>query len=569
MSRHKRNCRSYAAKQPGWKITKEYADDCVSGTVLDRPGYQELLEDLRAGQLDIILAESLDRFSRDQADLLALYQLCIFCGVRIFSVHGNEATKTDIAVRGLLGSLDLDVLAARTVRGQVGRLLDGCNLGPPPYGYRIVRQFKEDGERERGLWEIVPEEAAVVKRIFTLYASGVSPIQIAKLLNQEGVPSPNGGLWYDTTIRGQKNRMDGILRRQTYHGRTVWAVQHRVRNPETRRSVRRQASEKDVVVVDRPMLRIIDETLWEEVQSRIAAVSLPRATDASQSQPHFSALRRPKHLLSGKAICACCGRSFCAIGKDYLGCAAAKHGVCHNTRTIRRSVLEARVMQDLAQQLMPPELVQEAIKAFNAELKTLQARLGEEAKEAKRQLKDVESQIKNLLDVLARGNASPSLMERLQHLDTQKAELTAKAAQQVTLNLPPALHPGNATVYAARVNALSEAMQQADNRAALEAARALIDKIVISPPGDEGDPLIIEVVGELTELLKASGIAALNANGLAQPSEAVLDLFASSVKDGPRARPLAGSGAEPQRLLASSTAPPPHPRQSAASARVG
>jgi hypothetical protein len=40
-------------------------------------------------------------------------------------------------------------------------------------------------------------------------------------------------------------------------------------------------------------------------------------------------------------------------------------------------------------------------------------------------------------------------------------------------------------------------------------------------------------VGELTELLKASGIAALNANGPAQPSEAVLDLFASSVKDGP------------------------------------
>jgi hypothetical protein len=70
--------------------------------------------------------------------------------------------------------------------------------------------------------EIEPSEATVVERIFREFIAGVSPKQIAKTLNGEGVPGPFGGAWSPSTIYGNSKRGTGILNNELYVGRLVW-----------------------------------------------------------------------------------------------------------------------------------------------------------------------------------------------------------------------------------------------------------------------------------------------------------------------------------------------------------
>ena len=68
------------------------------------------------------------------------------------------------------------------------------------------------GERE-----IEPEQAAVVERIFRDFVAGVSPKQITKNLNREGVAGPFGGPWSPSTIYGNSKRGTGILNNELYN----------------------------------------------------------------------------------------------------------------------------------------------------------------------------------------------------------------------------------------------------------------------------------------------------------------------------------------------------------------
>jgi hypothetical protein len=73
-----------------------------------------------------------------------------------------------------------------------------------------------------GARRVDPAGAAVIRRIFELFAAGVSPRAIAKQLNAEGVLGPGGHDWRDTTIRGQLDRGTGILNNSLYAGRLEW-----------------------------------------------------------------------------------------------------------------------------------------------------------------------------------------------------------------------------------------------------------------------------------------------------------------------------------------------------------
>ena len=126
-----------------------------------------------------------------------------------------------------MNALFLKDLAAKTRRGLEGRIRQGRCIGIAPYGYRIIRRLGQAGEPERGLREIDDAQAAVVRRIFADYATGLSPRSIARALNTEAVPGPGGTIWYDTAIRGRATRGDGLLRNPLYAGRLVW---NRLRN---------------------------------------------------------------------------------------------------------------------------------------------------------------------------------------------------------------------------------------------------------------------------------------------------------------------------------------------------
>jgi site-specific DNA recombinase len=74
-------------------------------------------------------------------------------------------------------------------------------------------------EGERGERQVNEAKAPIVRRIFREFAAGKSPRAIAKSLNAEDVPSPNGRHWCDATIRGQIEQGTGLLNNSLYAGR--------------------------------------------------------------------------------------------------------------------------------------------------------------------------------------------------------------------------------------------------------------------------------------------------------------------------------------------------------------
>lgn len=80
-----RACRARIGRE-GWSPVATYSDRAVSGASRLRPGYQRLLEDARTGRFDVVVAEALDRLSRDQEDTAALHKHLAFAGVRLITL---------------------------------------------------------------------------------------------------------------------------------------------------------------------------------------------------------------------------------------------------------------------------------------------------------------------------------------------------------------------------------------------------------------------------------------------------------------------------------------------------
>ncbi len=177
-----RICREFAARQ-GWIVVQEFTDHAISGATLLRSGFQALMRDALNRRFDVVLAESLDRFSRDQEDTAGLFKRLTFAGVNIVTLAKGDITHLHIGFKGTMNALFLKDLAAKTHRGLRGRIEDGKSAGGLCYGYRVVKALS-GGNVTTGERDIEPAQAQIVERIFRDFITGVSPKQIAKNLNR-------------------------------------------------------------------------------------------------------------------------------------------------------------------------------------------------------------------------------------------------------------------------------------------------------------------------------------------------------------------------------------------------
>ncbi len=89
----------------GWTLMATYTDAAISGAIRMRPGYQKLLEDARNGAFDIVVAEALDRLSRDQEDVAALYKHLSFAGVTMVTLAEGEISELHVGLKGTMNAL--------------------------------------------------------------------------------------------------------------------------------------------------------------------------------------------------------------------------------------------------------------------------------------------------------------------------------------------------------------------------------------------------------------------------------------------------------------------------------
>ena len=450
-----RQCKALIERE-GWQLEEVFADRGISGASVLRPAYQALLEGARNNAFDVIVAEGLDRLSRDQEDVAGLYKQLTFAGVKLVTLAEGEVNELHVGLKGTMNALFLKDLAQKTRRGLEGRVRQGKSGGGLSYGYDVVRETDAAGNPVAGGRRINEAEADVVRRIFALFASGQSPRAIARTLNGEGAPGPRGRAWSDTTIRGHATRRTGILRNDLYIGRLIWNKQRYVKDPRTGRRLARPNPSDQWIGQDVPDLRILDDDLWIRVQQRLDGIRNSQSVTKAR-ETRFWEHRRPRHLLTGLVTCGVCGGRYASTGRDYIGCGRARRqGNCGNTKNLKRGVLDGLVVDALRQRLMEPELVKEFIAEFHRETNRLNATQDLHLALQRKELTDVTKKLDGLIAAIAEGFRSDELQNTVSELEARKRKI--EASLKDASSPAPILHPNLSELYRRKVEGLRESL---------------------------------------------------------------------------------------------------------------
>ena len=283
-----RACRLLLSERFGLEACRVYSDAAISGTVLERPGMQALLDAVAQGKVDIIVAEGLDRLSRGLSDIARIFEVCKIFNVEIYTVHEQSVTHLHVGLKGTMNALFVEDLRQKVKRGQAQTIADGRIPSGNCYGYAVVKGVLDDrGAYVRGLRRIVEREAAVIRRCFDEFYQGRKPYEIARGLNRDGVPAPSGAAWTQNGLMGARSRASGILTNPLYKGWLVHGRSRKVVDPFTGKARHVFHQRLDWVWREIPHLRIVPEKLFDAVQA-MRESGLHR--NRTQSDPG-----RPKH----------------------------------------------------------------------------------------------------------------------------------------------------------------------------------------------------------------------------------------------------------------------------------
>lgn len=253
------------------EIIETYVDNGQTGTDFDRPGWERMMEDAKAGKINCIIVKDLSRFGRNYLEAGDyLEKIFPFLGVRFIAVNDQYDSEGEIFPRkGMITefknlandyySKDISqkIMSAFRAKKEQGQFIGS----KAPYGYIL----------ENNRYVIDEAAADVVKRIFAMKTEGMSAYKIAGILNQEGISSPSryageqGAKKYKNCghILWQQEAVSRILYNRAYVGDLVQGKY----NSSIYSRERRGKKEEDAwEVLEGTHPAIIDRNVFEQVQ---------------------------------------------------------------------------------------------------------------------------------------------------------------------------------------------------------------------------------------------------------------------------------------------------------------
>lgn len=270
-----------------WKYVGVYSDEGMTGTKSNRQGFIKMIEDAKAGKIDIIVTKSLSRFARNTVDCLKTIREMKNINVDIFFEEQNIHTLSsngEFLISLLAGYAQEE--SRQCSENTLWRVRKNFKEGKP-YGGSSMLGYK----LEKGKFTVVPEEAELIRRIYDLYLAGNGFCKIARILSNEGIRSYTGKTWNKTTI-GE------ILSNITYTGSLH--LQKTYRENHITKKTKRNKGEKPLYIVENNHEAIISEDIFEEVQ-RIRK----RKSEGKNGQR-----KGPAYPFTGLISCGECGHIF-------------------------------------------------------------------------------------------------------------------------------------------------------------------------------------------------------------------------------------------------------------------
>ncbi|MDE3242653.1 MAG: recombinase family protein [Nitrospirota bacterium] len=367
VTRQVEHAKAYAATK-GWTVAEEhiYQDDGISGAeFVKRPGFLRLMNSLKPHPpFQVLIMSEESRLGRESIETSYALKQITDAGVRVFFYLTDQERRLDTALDKVMVSLsnfasemERERAKQRTHDAMLRKAKAGHVVGGKVFGYDNVDVFGEPGpdgkpHRQCVIRRINLTEAAIVRRIFEGYASGLGLTRLAKMLNNEKVSPPRHGIhgWAPSAIRE-------MLHREMYCGVVLWNRSQAVQRGGTKKQRKRPVSEW--LRLEAPELRIIPEELWGKVQGQLtkARRCYLRGTGGRLLGRPSGVDARSQYLLSGIARCAVCGGSLSVFNRTrgrherkVYGCVYYhKRGtaVCSNSALVGMDILDSALLHSI------------------------------------------------------------------------------------------------------------------------------------------------------------------------------------------------------------------------------
>ena len=250
---------NYIKSNPEWEFVKVYTDEGISGlSMKKRDGFNEMIEDALAGKIDLIVTKSVSRFARNTVDSLTTIRKLKDVGCECYFEKENIFTFDSKGELLLTIMSSLAQEESRSISENVtwGKR-KGFSDGKICIGYKNFLGYTKGPDKEHPL-VIVPEEAKIVRRIYSEFIFGKTAYTIADELTTEGVPTPAGRTnWQASTI-------ESILTNEKYKGSAL--LQKFFTVDFLTKKMKPNEGEVPRYFIEQSHEAIIDPVEWELVQ---------------------------------------------------------------------------------------------------------------------------------------------------------------------------------------------------------------------------------------------------------------------------------------------------------------
>lgn len=304
--------KDFIAEQQDMRLYRLYIDNGATGTVFERPAFDEMMQDMKDGKINCIVVKDLSRLGRNYLEAgNYLEQIFPFFRVRFISItDGYDSNSPDVTDESLIIPLKNIInegyakdISQKITTSFEARKKQGQFMGKyPVYGYL------KDPENKNHLI-VNPETCGIVKRIFQMRDSGMALGAIASQLNEEGIPSPARYLWIKGISKEERHKdsywdrinVKRLLTNKMYLGMLVYGKE---RTSFARGIKRQRVPESGWKYVPNAHEAIIDQELFDSVQRKLEGAKQDFFKMTGINEDY-----QPENLFRGRIHCSDCGRA--------------------------------------------------------------------------------------------------------------------------------------------------------------------------------------------------------------------------------------------------------------------
>lgn len=309
-----------------------FVDEGISGkTTSKRPSFNKMIGLAKSSPkpFDAILVWKYSRFARNREDSIVYKSMLRKeLGINVISISENVGDdKMSIIFEAMIEAMDEYYsinLAEEVKRGMTEKAFKGGVLSIPPFGYKA----------NNGVYEVVPSEAAIIRKVFNDYINGKGFLSLAKELNAMGVKTHRGNQIENRTI-------EYWLNNPTYIGKTRW-------NPTGATS--RDYHNENVIISNGTHKAIIDPETWDLAQSKMAKQK------EKYNKYYTSPRRELSHWSVGIFRCGVCGATMSNMSGHFSCCNKYK-GTCKGNGGISVNKFSQIVLGYLEEILISDKIV--------------------------------------------------------------------------------------------------------------------------------------------------------------------------------------------------------------------